>query len=97
MHFEWHIVPTGAHSYIGSVKRQVGMVKRVLNRKLSGAVVNHNDLLLLTAETAKILNSKPLNYATQCNLLGGRVNDGICSFEPDARTKSLAVWIIWRS
>ena len=42
MHFEWHIVPTGAHSYIGSVKRQVGMVKRVLNRKLSGAVVNNN-------------------------------------------------------
>ena len=42
MHFEWHIVPTGAHSYVGSVERQVGMVKCVLNRKLSGAVVNNN-------------------------------------------------------
>jgi hypothetical protein len=93
MEFEWHFVPTGAHSYVGTVERQVALVKRVLNKKLSGASVTFNDLLLLCAETARVLNSKPLSYATSgedpntwriispVDLLGGRTNDAICTFE----------------
>jgi hypothetical protein len=75
------------------VERQVGLVKRVLNKKLAGATVTFNDLLVLCAETARVLNSKPLTYATQgddvnswriispADLLGGRTNDAICTFE----------------
>jgi len=60
---------------------------------LAGATVTFNDLLVLCAETAKVLNSKPLTYATQgddvncwriispADLLGGRTNDAICTFE----------------
>jgi len=99
MHFEWNLVPTGAHSFVGTVERQVALVKRILNRKLSGAAITHNNLLLLTAEVARTLNNKPLSYATQgddvdtwriispSDLLGGRTNDGICTFETGSSDK----------
>ena len=99
MHFEWHLVPTAAHSFVGTVERQVGLVKRVLNKKLAGATVTFNDLLLLCAETARVLNSKPLTYATAgedvntwriispADLLGGRTNDAICTFETGCKER----------
>ena len=99
MYFEWRLVPTAAHSFVGTVERQVALVKRVLNKKLGGASVTFNDLLVLCAETARILNSKPLSYATAgddvntwrlispADLLGGRTNDGICTFETGCRDK----------
>jgi hypothetical protein len=105
LHFEWRLVPTGTHNHVGTVERQVGMVKRIWNKKLTGATVTHNELLLLTAETVRILNSKLLTYViagadvnTWCiilpaDLLGGRNNDGLCTFE----TKSPEDYNIWRS
>ena len=53
----------------------------------------------MTAEVARILNNKPLSYATQgddvetwrvispADLLGGRTNDGICTFETGSKDK----------
>jgi len=99
MDFEWKLVPTAAHNFVGTVERQVALVKRVLNKKLDGAYVTFNDLLVLCAETARVLNSKPLSYATHgddvntwrlispADLLGGRTNDGICTFETGCRDK----------
>ena len=54
--FEWRLVPTGDHNFVGTVERQVALVKRILNQKLAGAVVSFNEMLVLTAETARILN-----------------------------------------
>ena len=95
--FEWRLVPTGDHNFVGTVERQVALAKRILNQKLAGAVVSFNEMLVLTAKTARILNSKPMTYQTAGEdvdtwsiitpLLGGRDVEGLCSLETKAEDK----------
>ncbi len=81
------------------MERQVALMKWVLNKKLEKATVTFNELLTLTAETAKILNGKLLNYITAdedlnylrvitpLDLLGGRDVQGLCVLDTGGRDK----------
>ena len=42
--FEWKVVPTAAHHFIGGAEKMVGMMKKLLKRKLDGAAISHNEL-----------------------------------------------------
>ncbi|MCP3662974.1 MAG: hypothetical protein GY696_10835, partial [Gammaproteobacteria bacterium] len=56
--FEVKVVPTAAHHFIGGAAKMVGMMKKLLKRKLDGAAISHNKLFLL--EVAKMLNTLTL-------------------------------------
>ncbi|MCP3661930.1 MAG: hypothetical protein GY696_05435 [Gammaproteobacteria bacterium] len=58
--FEWKVVPTAAHHFIGGAERIMGMMKRMLKRKLEGAAISHNKLSLFLLEVAKMMNTRPL-------------------------------------
>ncbi|MCP3665601.1 MAG: hypothetical protein GY696_24400 [Gammaproteobacteria bacterium] len=38
--FQWEVVPTAAHHYVGSAEKMVGMMKKLLMRKLDGAALS---------------------------------------------------------
>ncbi|MCP3662984.1 MAG: hypothetical protein GY696_10890 [Gammaproteobacteria bacterium] len=58
--FKLRVVPTAAHHFIGGAEKMVGMMKKLLKRKLDGAAISHNELLSFLLEVAKMLNTHPL-------------------------------------
>ncbi|MCP3664822.1 MAG: hypothetical protein GY696_20400 [Gammaproteobacteria bacterium] len=57
--FQWEVVPTTAHHYFGGAEKMMGMMKKLM-RKLDGAALSHNELLLFLLEVAKMLNTRRL-------------------------------------
>ncbi|MCP3661258.1 MAG: hypothetical protein GY696_01990 [Gammaproteobacteria bacterium] len=89
--FKWKVVPTAAHHFIRGAEKMVGMMKKLLKRKLDGAAISHNELLLFLLEVAKMLNTRPLVAETSedgerwrmiapIDLLGGRDTEPLYSY-----------------
>ena len=91
--FDWQLVPTGAHHFVGTVERQVSVVKRLLQKKLKSQTATFNELLVLCLEVARIINSRPLTYKTSgesdelwriitpAHLLGNQPQETICNLQ----------------
>ena len=62
---------TAAHHYVGGAEKMVGMMKKLLMRKLDGAALSHNELLLFLLEVAKMLNTRLLVAETSEDKRGG--------------------------
>jgi hypothetical protein len=57
---EWHLVPAGGQYFNGQTERNIGILKRQMQRSLEGKKYMHEVTCTLLQEAPHIVNSRPI-------------------------------------